>query len=62
MLFLLKNRVWFSVYAGLCRFRYNFSRKKSRAQFVFGFGVSGATARVGRNWGLSECAFPFEGN
>ena len=62
MLIFLENRVWLSVYQGLCRFWGKFSRKKSLAQFVFGFGVSGATARVGRNGGLSECAFPFEGN
>ena len=45
--FLLKNRVWVNVYQGSWDFRDKFSRKKSPAQFAFGFGVSGATARLG---------------
>ena len=61
-LFLLKNRVWFSVYQGLWEFSGKFSCEKSPAQFAFGFGVFGATARLGRNWGEFTRAFPFEGN
>ena len=57
-----KNRVWLSVYQGSWGFWGKFSCKKVPAQFVFGFGVFGATARLGRKWGLFPCTFPFEGN
>ena len=36
--FLVKNRVWFSVYQGSWKFQSDFSCEKSPAQFVFGFG------------------------
>ena len=42
-----KNRVWVSVYKGLSDICPEFLRKKSLAQFAFGFGVYGATARLG---------------
>ena len=45
--FLLKNRVWVNVHKGLWGFCSEFLRKKSPAQFAFGFGVYGATARLG---------------
>ena len=35
-----KNRVWVSVYKGLSGFCPEFSRKKSPAQFAFGFGCT----------------------
>ena len=59
---LLKNRVWVNVYQGLWDFEDIFSQKKYTAQFAFGFGVSGATARLGRKWGLLQSTFPFVGN
>ena len=60
--FFVKNRVWFNGHKGLWDFRGNFSSEKSPAQFVFGFGVFGTTARLGRKWGEFTRAFPFEGN
>ena len=45
---LVKNRVWLSVYQGSWGFGGKFLWKKSPAQFVFGFGVFRATARLGR--------------
>ena len=51
--FFVKNRVWFNGHKGLWEFRGKFSCEKRLAQFVFGFGVFGATARLGRKWGLS---------
>ena len=60
--FLLKNRVWVSVYQGLSDFWTDFLCKKSLAQFAFGLGVSGATACLGRKWGLLPSTFPFGGN
>lgn len=60
--FLAKNRVGFSVYQGLWEFWGEFSEKKSPAQFVFGFGVFGTTARLGRKWGEFTHAFLFEEN
>jgi hypothetical protein len=59
---LLKNRVWVNVYKGSWDFRDEFLRKKSPAQFAFGFGVSGATARLGAKWGLFGYTFPLVGN
>ena len=59
---LLKNRVWISVDAGLWRFRVLFLPQKSVAQFVFGFGVCGATTRLDLKREGFGWSFPFEGN